>query len=88
MSIFQSASLVPTSNEIHSSRSASPRRLTKQVALESPPPAMESSDYPSRVFDPDRRGRVKDHVRIQRDRPRKDSISGHDGPLSRRTDSW
>ncbi|KAK9304372.1 hypothetical protein QLX08_004330 [Tetragonisca angustula] len=83
-----SASLVPTSNEIHSSRSTSPRRLTKQVALESPPPAIESSDYPSRMFDLDRRGRTKDHVRIQRDRPRKDSVTGHDGPLTRRTESW
>ncbi|XP_076762513.1 UNC-79 domain-containing protein isoform X8 [Xylocopa sonorina] len=83
-----SASLVPTSNEIHSSRSTSPRRLIKQVALESPPPVIESSDYPSRIFDPDRRARPKDHVRIQRDRPRKDSGTGQDGPLARRTESW
>ncbi|KAG9433958.1 protein unc-79 isoform X9 [Apis mellifera carnica] len=82
-----SASLVPTSNEIQSSRSTSPRRLIKQVALESPPPAIESSDYPVRAFDPDRRGRAKDHVRIQRDK-RKDSITGHDGPLTRRAESW
>lgn len=86
--IFQSASLVPTSNEVHSSRSASPRRLIKQVALESPPPAIESSDYPSRIFDLDRRTKIKDHVRIQRDKPRKDSIVGLDGPLARRTESW
>ncbi|XP_031365373.1 protein unc-79 homolog isoform X6 [Apis dorsata] len=82
-----SASLVPTSNEIQSSRSTSPRRLIKQVALESPPPAIESSDYPVRAFDPDRRGRAKDHVRIQRDK-RRDSITGHDGPLTRRAESW
>ncbi|CAL7949507.1 unnamed protein product [Xylocopa violacea] len=83
-----SASLVPTSNEVHSSRSTSPRRLIKQVALESPPPVIESSDYPSRIFDPDRRARAKDHVRIQRDRPRKDNGTGQDGPLARRTESW
>ncbi|XP_034177759.2 UNC-79 domain-containing protein [Osmia lignaria lignaria] len=83
-----SASLVPTSNEVHSSRSASPRRLIKQVALESPPPVIESSDYPSRIFDLDRRSKIKDHVRIQRDKPRKDSIVGLDGPIARRTESW
>ncbi|XP_043792736.1 protein unc-79 homolog isoform X9 [Apis laboriosa] len=83
-----SASLVPTSNEIQSSRSTSPRRLIKQVALESPPPAIESSDYPVRAFDPDRRGRAKDHVRIQRDKRRDSQITGHDGPLTRRAESW
>ncbi|CAK9822552.1 Protein unc-79 homolog [Anthophora retusa] len=83
-----SASLVPTSNEVHSSRSTSPRRLIKQVALESPPPAIETLDYPSRLFDSERRAKAKDHVRIQRDKPRKDSIAGQEGPLSRRTESW
>nr|XP_012153958.1 PREDICTED: protein unc-79 homolog [Megachile rotundata] len=83
-----SASLVPTSNEVHSSRSTSPRRLIKQVALESPPPAMESLDYPGRIFDLDRKIKTKDHVRIQRDKARKDSLVGQDGPMARRTESW
>ncbi|XP_076235457.1 UNC-79 domain-containing protein [Calliopsis andreniformis] len=83
-----SASLVPTSNEIHSSRSASPRRLIKQVALESPPPAIEASDYPSRIFEHDKRARAKEHVRIQREKPRKGGATGHDALLTRRTESW
>ncbi|XP_017885375.1 protein unc-79 homolog isoform X4 [Ceratina calcarata] len=83
----ENVSLVPTSNEINSSRS-SPRRLIKQVALESPPPAIDFPDYPSRIFDPDRRPRIRDHVRIQRDKPRRDGGIGQDGPLARRTESW
>ncbi|XP_043258139.1 protein unc-79 homolog [Colletes gigas] len=83
-----SASLVPTSNEVHSSRSASPRRLIKQVALESPPPMPDPLDYPCRSFDHDRKTKIQDHVRIQRDRPRKGAIKAQDTPITRRTESW
>ncbi|XP_078033882.1 UNC-79 domain-containing protein [Augochlora pura] len=76
-----SISLVPTLNEVHSSRSTSPRRLTKQVALESPSTAIE-------VIEHERRAKLKDHVRIQRDNPGRAGFNIHDGPMTRHTDSW
>ncbi|XP_024935949.1 protein unc-79 homolog isoform X2 [Cephus cinctus] len=84
-----STSLVPTLHEVHSSRSASPRRLIKQVALESPPSAMESEDFGSRISDQDRRPKVKDQIRTQRDRMRKTPTgTQHTIGSTRRTDSW
>ncbi|XP_076284317.1 UNC-79 domain-containing protein isoform X2 [Lasioglossum baleicum] len=77
---LQSASLVP-SNEVHSSRSTSPRRLTKQVALESPSTAIETIEH-------DKRAKIKDHVRIQRDIPGRGGFNPHDGPMTRHADSW
>ncbi|KAG7202977.1 hypothetical protein KM043_010111 [Ampulex compressa] len=83
-----SASLVPTLNEVHSSRSASPRRLIKQVALESPPPAAEAADFVSRMSEHDRKAKSKEQVRIQRDKFRK-NVGGQDVIVSaRRTESW
>ncbi|XP_076225876.1 UNC-79 domain-containing protein isoform X2 [Nomia melanderi] len=77
-----SASLIPTSNEVHSSRSTSPRRLTKQVALESPSMTIES-------FEHDRKAKMKEHVRIQRDNSgRAPPFNMPDGPTTRHTDTW
>ncbi|XP_011310336.1 protein unc-79 homolog isoform X3 [Fopius arisanus] len=72
-----------------SSRSASPRRLIKQVALESPPPVVETDDFCFRVLDHEKRGRLKDHARAQRDRRRAyPSTSHHVIGSTRRMDSW
>ncbi|XP_012272273.1 protein unc-79 homolog [Orussus abietinus] len=84
-----SASLVPASNDVHSSRSASPRRLTKQVALESPPSTAEDEDFCARIVEHDRKLKVKDQTRIQKDKSRK-SAGGcqHLPGGAKRMDSW
>ncbi|XP_066589783.1 protein unc-79 homolog [Prorops nasuta] len=80
-----STSLVPTSNDVpSSSRSPSPRRLIKQVALESPPP----DDFNTRILEYDRRIKTREQIRISRDRIRKSPLGGHDIMSSRRMDSW
>lgn len=73
------------------SRCASPRRLTKQVALESPPPVMETDDFCFRVLEHDRRGKLRDYTsRTQRERTRRGfggsnhHVIGH----TKRMDSW
>lgn len=86
----QSISLVPTCNEVTSSRSPSPRRLIKQVALESSPPAIDPGDFVSKIADYDQRIKSKDQFRIQRDRTRKiTAITDQDTTVhARRTESW
>ncbi|XP_043278465.1 protein unc-79 homolog isoform X2 [Venturia canescens] len=87
--IMSASNLLP-SNEHQSSRSASPRRLIKQVALESPPPAIESDDFCFRLLEHERKAKFKDHTRMHRDRTRRlgtgsgPHVIGH----TRRTDSW
>ncbi|XP_011871476.1 PREDICTED: protein unc-79 homolog [Vollenhovia emeryi] len=86
-----STSLVPTCNEVNSSRSASPRRLIKQVALESSPPAIDPGDFISKIADYDQKLRgSKDQFRIQRDRGRKiTAITDQDAIThARRAESW
>ncbi|XP_015191031.1 PREDICTED: protein unc-79 homolog isoform X6 [Polistes dominula] len=84
-----SNSLVPTSNEIHSSRSTSPRRLIKQVALESPPPTIEGTDFNSRIFEHEKKTKLKDQIRIQRDKTRKvGTVTASDVAFTRHMDSW
>lgn len=87
---LQSASLVPTCNEINSSRSPSPRRLIKQVALELSPPGMDPGDFVSKIADYDQKIKSKDQFRIQRDRTRKiTAITDQDAiTRARRTESW
>lgn len=86
----QSMSLVPTFNEVNSSRSASPRRLIKQVALESSPPTVESGDFASKVADYEQKIKSKDQFRIQRDRTRKITAATDQDAIAhaRRTESW
>ncbi|XP_072766929.1 protein unc-79 homolog isoform X2 [Anoplolepis gracilipes] len=85
-----SASLVPMCNEINSSRSPSPRRLIKQVALESSPPAVDSGDFLSKVADYDQKIKSRDQFRIQRDRVRKITTTTDQDAVThaRRTESW
>ncbi|XP_018400157.1 PREDICTED: protein unc-79 homolog isoform X2 [Cyphomyrmex costatus] len=85
-----SISLVPTCNEINSSRSPSPRRLIKQVALESSPPAIDLGDFVSKIADHDQKIKSKDQFRIQRDRARKiTAITDQDMIIhARRMESW
>lgn len=86
---LQSASLVPTCNEVNSSRSPSPRRLIKQVALESSPPAIDSGDFLSKVADYDQKIKSRDQFRIQRDRMRKITTTDQDAIThARRTEAW
>ncbi|KAK0097709.1 hypothetical protein PV326_014335 [Microctonus aethiopoides] len=80
-----SNSLAPT-NEHHEqllacSRSPSPRRLIKQVALESPPPTttttvIENDDFTFRMLERDKKNKLRDQARNQRERNRKGYISG------------
>ncbi|KYN09887.1 Protein unc-79 like protein [Trachymyrmex cornetzi] len=85
-----STSLIPTCNEINSSRSPSPRRLIKQVALESSPPAIDPGDFVSKIADYDQKIKLKDQFRIQRDRARKiTAITDQDIIThARRMESW
>ncbi|XP_020280656.1 protein unc-79 homolog isoform X3 [Pseudomyrmex gracilis] len=86
-----SASLVPTCNEVNSSRSPSPRRLIKQVALESSPPAVETGDFASKVTDYEQKIKSREQFRIQRDRGRKTLTATTDQNAithARRTESW
>lgn len=86
-SIVENLSPAVVTNDPPSSRSASPRRLIKQVALESPPPAAETDDFCFRILEHEKRGRLRDHTRGQRDRSRR--YPGHHviGP-TKRMDSW
>lgn len=87
----QSTSLVPACNEINSSRSPSPRRLIKQVALESSPPAVDSGDFVClRATDYDQKVKSKDQFRIQRDRTRKSTTTMDQDAIThaRRTEAW
>lgn len=79
---------MPTSNEIHSSRSTSPRRLIKQVALESPPPAVEGTDFNSRIFEHEKKTKSKDQIRILRDKARKIGTTPSDVTFTRYMNSW
>ncbi|XP_067215729.1 protein unc-79 homolog isoform X2 [Linepithema humile] len=86
-----STSLVPACNEINSSRSPSPRRLIKQVALESSPPAVDSGDFVClKATDYDQKTKSKDQFRIQRDRTRKSTTTMDQDAIThaRRTEAW
>jgi len=87
---FISQSLVPTCNEINSSRSPSPRRLIKQVALESSPPAVDYGDFASKVTDYEQKIKSRDQFRIQRERSRKINTTTDQDAITRarRTESW
>ncbi|XP_074099660.1 UNC-79 domain-containing protein isoform X1 [Cotesia typhae] len=84
---LSSAALIPINDNL-SSRCASPRRLIKQVALESPPP-VETDDFSFHTFEHERRHKFKDYTRT-RDRNRRAYIgSNHHHALGqRRMDSW
>ncbi|XP_063983209.1 protein unc-79 homolog isoform X2 [Diachasmimorpha longicaudata] len=83
-------SATPVATEAPSSRCASPRRLIKQVALESPPPVVETDDFCFRVLDHEKRGRLRDHTRVPRDRSRRvyPGPSHHVIGPTKRMDSW
>lgn len=69
---LMSGSLLPTNEpDAASSRCASPRRLIKQVALESPPGPMETDDFCFRLLDHERKAKFRDHARAGRDRARR-----------------
>ncbi|KAF7993840.1 hypothetical protein HCN44_011109 [Aphidius gifuensis] len=84
-----SGSLLPT-NDDTPSRCASPRRLIKQVALESPPGPLENDDFCFRLLDHERKAKFRDHARAGRDRARRAhaSTTCHIIGQPRRTELW
>lgn len=83
--LFQT--LAPGSAEPQS-RSTSPRKLIKQVALESPPPLSDLKEFTTRIMEHERKLKTKDRFRIQRDRNRKMTHLGHDPITNKRPESW
>ncbi|EFN81676.1 Uncharacterized protein KIAA1409 [Harpegnathos saltator] len=94
-----STSLAPASNGANSSRSPSPRRLIKQVALESSPPMVDMGDFASKITDYDQKIKTRDQyssmrdqgLRIHRDKTRKVTNTTTDQDVitdARRTESW
>ncbi|XP_032682267.1 protein unc-79 homolog isoform X3 [Odontomachus brunneus] len=86
-----STSLIPAFNEVNSSRSPSPRRLIKQLALESSPPTVDSGDFLSKITDYDQKLKSKDQFRIQRDKTLKITNTNTDQDTitdARRPESW
>ncbi|XP_046744184.1 protein unc-79 homolog isoform X3 [Diprion similis] len=81
------SALTPIATEIHS-RSPSPRKLTKQVALESPPPVIEESFL--RSLEHDRKTKMEDLLRSQREKMRKTpfNMTQHSIGNIRRPESW
>ncbi|XP_012267707.2 protein unc-79 homolog isoform X12 [Athalia rosae] len=79
--------LTPTVNDTHS-RSPSPRKLMKQVALESPPPVIEESFFRSSEYD--RKTKMEDLLRSQREKMRKTpfNMTQHSIGNIRRPESW
>lgn len=85
-----SSSLLPK-NDDTPSRCASPRRLIKQVALESPPPGpIENDDFCFRLLDNERKAKFRDHAKAGRDRARRGHASAtcHIIGQPRRTELW
>ncbi|XP_069685618.1 protein unc-79 homolog isoform X4 [Periplaneta americana] len=97
---IQPMTSTPQREDTYPSRGVSPRRLIKQVALDSPPPQLQGdSEEPHtsfyRAVHYDRKptpGKTDDHVRTQRHRPRKAGLFAT-GPQSladypRRPGAW
>lgn len=79
--------LTATANDLHS-RSPSPRKLMKQVALESPPPIIDGSSF--HFSEHDRKTKMEDLLRSQREKMRKTpfNMTQHSIGNIRRPESW